>query len=76
MEKPFEIPALLEKMKAGGLELLEEEAKVVVKAVLDWTQDSVILTENKWDDFFLAIRPLVEPAIMPIVDQINPDDNK
>ena len=72
MQKPFELPALVEELKGHGLELAEESARVAVKAVLAWIEKSVALTENKYDDFFVMAKPQIEAAIMPVIEQINP----
>lgn len=74
MEKAFDLADLGEKLKAAGLELAEENVKVLVPIMLDWIQASVALTENKFDDFFLIARPQIEAVIMPAIEKINPAD--
>jgi len=71
MEKPFEIAGLAEELKAQGLELAEQGAAVAAKAVLNWVEASVKLTENKFDDFFVMVRPMVEPELSKYIDKID-----
>ena len=59
MEKAFDLKALVEELKAQGLPVAEEAAKVVVQSVLTWVEKSVVATESKYDDFALAIIPLL-----------------
>lgn len=74
MEKAFDLKSLGEELKGQGLELAEESAKIVVKAVFNWIEASVKMTENPYDDFFIMARPQLEEAIGPIVEKINPMD--
>ncbi len=74
MNKPFDLAALGEELKANGLELAEESAKIAVKSVLNWIEKSVALSENKFDDFFVIARPQIEAVINPAVEKINPED--
>jgi len=71
MEKPFDLKALVEKMKGHGLELGEDAAKLVVESTLDWVAESVVLTPNKADDFALVIIPAVKPFVMAQLDKID-----
>jgi hypothetical protein len=74
MEKPFDLGALGEELKAQGLEVAEETAKVVAKAVFNWIEASVKLTATPFDDFFIVARPQIESVVMPAVEKINPND--
>lgn len=74
MEKPFDVKDLGEKLKAAGLELAEENVKVLLPIFLDWIEDSVKMTENKFDDFFMMARPQIEAVLMPAIEKINPAD--
>ena len=74
MEKPFDLKALGEKFKEVGLELAEENVKVLLPVLLDWVEDSVKMTENKFDDFFVVIRPQLEATLNPLIEKINPND--
>lgn len=74
MEKAFDLELLKNELKAQGLEIGEESAKIAVKAVFNWIEMSVKLSENKFDDFFLLARPQIEAVILPAIEQINPKD--
>jgi hypothetical protein len=74
MEKAFDIGALAEELKGQGLEIAEESAKIMVKAVFNWLESSVKLTPNPYDDFFVMARPQIEAVINPAVEKINPAD--
>ncbi len=74
MEKPFDVKDLKEKLKAAGLELAEENVKVLLPIFLDWVEDSVKMTQNKLDDFFVMARPQIEAALNPLIEKINPND--
>jgi len=71
MEKAFELKALVEKLKANGLELAEDAAKLVIVDVLDWAAESVALTENKFDDIAVAFLPQLKAAALEAADKID-----
>lgn len=71
MEKPFEIKALVAKLKDKGLDVAEEGAKLIVESTLDWVQESVLLSPNKVDDFAAVIIPAVKPFVMKALDKID-----
>jgi len=74
MEKPFDVKDLLEKLKAAGLELAEENVKVLLPIFLDWVEESVKMTQNKLDDFFVMARPQIEASLNQLIEKINPND--
>lgn len=71
MEKAFDPKALVEKLKAGGLDIAEDAVKHLVASVFDWTTESVLLTPNKYDDFALVVIPAVKPFVMSQLDKID-----
>lgn len=71
MEKAFELKALVEKLKANGLDLAEDAAKLVIVDVLDWAAESVALTENKFDDIAVAFLPQLKAAALAAADKID-----
>lgn len=71
MEKAFEAKALVEKLKARGLDVAEEAAKVLVEEVLDWAQESVLISENKFDDLVAPFIPQVKEAALKAIDKID-----
>lgn len=46
MQKPFEMKALEEKLKAKGLPVLEDTAEQLAAAVFEWTEESLAIHEN------------------------------
>lgn len=71
MEKAFDVKDLVLKLKEQGLPLAEEAARLVVSSVLDWVQESVVLTENKYDDFAVPVIMAVKPFVMAQIDKID-----
>ena len=71
MEKAWDAKALLDGLKAKGLDVAEDLAGHVVVAVIDWAEKSVQLSENKYDDLALAILPAVKTEALKLVDQID-----
>lgn len=71
MEKAFDFGALAMKLKARGLDVAEEAAKIIVEETLDWTAESVVLTPNKFDDVSLAVIPAIKAYALEKVDQID-----
>ena len=71
MEKAFDFANLTARLKARGLDLAEEAAKILAQETLNWAEESVKLTENKFDDFFLVVRPMIEPELKAQIDKID-----
>lgn len=62
---------VLDKLKAEGLDIAEESAGKVVKAVFAGVRDYVTQSENKFDDLALAVLPPVEALVMREIDKID-----
>ena len=71
MTKPFDLKDLVMRLKGKGMDLAEESAKLVVVETMAWVKDSVVLSENKYDDFAIAILPHVEALVLKEVDKID-----
>lgn len=71
MEKAFDLKALGEELKGAGLPIAEDAVQLVVEKVLLWVEKSVVLSENKYDDFALAIIPAIKPFVMKSLDKID-----
>lgn len=67
----YEVKALAEKLKAKGLDVAEEAAKVVVEETLTWIAEEAVKSENKMDDLLVAIVPVVKPHVLKAVDKID-----
>lgn len=71
MEKPFELKALVAKLKDKGLDVAEDGAKLLVESTLDWISESVLLSPSKVDDFAAVVIPAVKPFVMSALDKID-----
>lgn len=71
MEKAYDVKALAAQLKAKGMDVAEDAAKVAVEATLDWLAESAVLSENKFDDLLVAIVPVVKPHVMQMLDSID-----
>jgi hypothetical protein len=71
MTKAFDVQDLLLKLKSKGLNVAEEAAKDVVESVLDWAGESVVLTENKFDDMVIPFIPQLKAAALAEIDKID-----
>ena len=68
MEKAYDLKALGQKLMAKGLPIaegaLEASALQCWEAVKEWTLESAVMSENKFDD---AIAPMAIGAMDPVV---------
>jgi hypothetical protein len=67
----YELKVLAEKLKAKGLDVAEDAAKILVEETLDWVVEEAGKSENKVDDLVVAILPIVKPHILNAVDKID-----
>jgi hypothetical protein len=71
MEQAYEVKALLEGLKAKGLDVAEETAKGVVVAVADWFSASAKLSATPFDDVALIIIPKLVESALAEIDKID-----
>lgn len=71
MEKPFDAKALVAKLKARGLDIAEDAAKIVIEETCDWLQESIVLSENKFDDLAGPFIPELKKAALDQADKID-----
>lgn len=77
MEKAYDVKELLEELKKKGIPLAEDAAENVVEAVFDWVEKSALASENKYDDFALALTPVLKKFVLEeLVDKIDKSDNE
>ncbi len=67
---------LKEALKAEGIEIAEETAIAVAKAVFKAMPAFVLATENKYDDMLIPVLGVIEPKVIEILDNINKADNE
>lgn len=63
--------ALIKELKKAGLNVGEEAATGVVKAVFKALPAFVLATENKYDDLLVALFPIMEKEILAKIDKID-----
>lgn len=71
MKKAFDVNDLVEKLKGKGMDVAEEAAKVLVEETLSWIEESVQISESKYDDFALPVIGAVKPFVMKQIDLID-----
>lgn len=69
--KAYDLKVLLEKLKGQGLELTEEAAKLFVKQLILWLQESAAMSENKFDDIAAMGLPELEKLALKLADKID-----
>lgn len=74
MEKAYDVSALVEKLKARGMDVAEEAAKEALDAVLEFFEESARLSENKYDDLVLAIVPMLKEEALKAIDKIDGEE--
>ena len=62
---------LLEALKAKGLDITEEVAKLVIVELFDFAEKYVRSTENKYDDLALAVLPTAKQLLLDLADKID-----
>jgi len=60
-----------EELKAAGLELAEEQVKVVVEVLCAKAEKIAAASENKVDDALVAVIPMLKPFLLSLVDKID-----
>lgn len=67
----YELKVLAEKLKAKGLDVAEDAAKILVEETLNWVSEEALKSENKVDDLLVVIIPVLKPHILSAVDKID-----
>jgi len=75
MEKAYDVKALVKYAKAEGLEVAEEAAKGLYRALRQWIEDSAKLSENPYDDLGIPFLKQIDAIAMKELEDINPHDN-
>ena len=65
---------IIDELKKEGLDIAEDAAISAVKAVLKVVPKVVAATENKVDDIPVAIIPVIEPALLDLLDKIDGEE--
>lgn len=71
MQKAYDLNDLVQKLKARGLDVAEEGAKVIVEETSGWIVESAALSENKIDDVVALGMPHLQKLALGLVDKID-----
>lgn len=71
MEKAYDLKALVEKLKAKGLDVAEETAKIALQEVFQWVEDSAKLSATPYDDMGLIVLPQLKKLALEAADKID-----
>lgn len=72
MEKAYDVKALLEKCRAKGGPEAEKLAKANFEAMMEWLEESAVMSENKIDDVAVPLATAtLKPIVMKALDQID-----
>lgn len=68
----MEVVSLKELLKAKGLEVAEDTAKLVVEAVFEFAEAAAKASKNTTDDVLVGgLLPLIKPMVLKFVDEID-----
>jgi hypothetical protein len=62
---------LVAEMKKAGLNVGEDAAKSLVKALFKAIPAAALITPNKIDDLVIAVLPVIEPQVIKLLDGID-----
>lgn len=72
MKKAYDVTALIEKCREKGGPDAEKLAKANIGALLEWLEESAVLSENKIDDVAVPMATAtLKPIINKVLDQID-----
>jgi hypothetical protein len=72
MEKAYDVKALLLKCQEKGGPGAELVAKANFEALIEWLEESAVLSENKIDDVAVPLATAtIKPLVMKALDQID-----
>lgn len=69
--KAYDLKVLIEKLKARGLDLGEEAAKMAIEEICAWVQESAVISENKFDDVAVLAMPELKKLALQLADKID-----
>ncbi len=71
MTTPFDTGNLGARLKARGLDVVEEAGNIVWEEASAWIRESVTITPNKIDDLVIPALDAIAPYVTGKVDQID-----
>jgi hypothetical protein len=73
MEKAYDFKALMDELKAQGIEVAEEVVKAITISALNWLDKSAQMSPNMYDDVLRAVYPIIKEKLLALEDKINPN---
>lgn len=71
LTKAWDKEALVAELKAQGLPVAEVMVEKAVESILSWVEASVMMSEDKYDDFAVPIMAALKPFIMGELNKID-----
>ena len=71
MTSAYDLNDLLERLKARGLDLAENEVKGVIEDVFAWLEESINESPTPFDNVALAVLPTLKKAALGLADKID-----
>jgi hypothetical protein len=71
MNKPFEMQALVERLKAKGMVEAEQMAKLVSEEVFAWVEESLALESNPLYKIAIPVIEFLKPIALKAEDKID-----
>ena len=71
MTTPFETQELLKRLNDKGMTMAEDVLQVAVTEILDWVHESCLVHENVYVKAAGSLIPVIKPAIISSLDNID-----
>jgi hypothetical protein len=71
MTKPFEMQALIDRLKAQGMTEAEQLAKMITTEVFGWVEDSLALEVNPLYKVAIPVIEFLKPLALAAEDKID-----
>lgn len=65
---------IVEELKKEGLNIAEDAAIIVAKAIFRVLPKAAAATENKYDDLIIPVIGVLEPKVMELLDGIDKEE--
>lgn len=71
LKEAYDVNGLVDRLKAKGLDLAEEGAKIAVAELLEWIKESAAKSSTPFDDIVVTVIPLLQAEIDKQIDKID-----
>jgi hypothetical protein len=75
LKDAYSLKELGAELKAEGLEVAEDTAETVYKAMKAWLKKSAAKSSTPVDDLVFQFLDQIDQLALPLIDKINPGDN-